>query len=198
MAKPKLNREECEVIRSMYGDRNFRETSGTLARMFHVSPCVILKVLDHTYTCLEEYEERREREAGPRENIFGPVIYAYTRAQAIEDGVLINLGMFVALGRPVLDLVGIRFPVAMTSTSYHEVTGEGEGPELLDTEVITQRVLYLLGRLKRAIIEHKGEDQTRIDFVCTNADIKPITLKALVGPGDNAEPVITIMLPGED
>jgi hypothetical protein len=89
--------------------------------------------------------------------IFGPVTYAYTRAQAIEDGTLINLGMFVSRGRPVLDWVGIRFPVAMTSTAYHDVTGEGEGPELLDSELITQRVLYLLGRLKRAILENTGD-----------------------------------------
>jgi hypothetical protein len=130
--------------------------------------------------------------------VFGPVIYSYTRAQAIEDGVLINLGMFVDRGRPVLELVGIRFPVAMTSTAYSLVMGEGEGPELLDTDVITRRVLYFLAVLKRAVLAHKGEDPTIIEFTCTNSELQPIALKAVCGPGDNAEPVITVMLPMED
>jgi hypothetical protein len=130
--------------------------------------------------------------------VFGPVIYAYTRAQAIADGVLVNLGMFVSQGSPVLDLVGIRFPVAMTSTAYAEVMGEGEGPELLPTDEITRRVLYFLAVLKRAILAHRGEDLSLIQFSCTNAELKPIALKAVCGPGDNSEPVITCMLPGED
>jgi hypothetical protein len=129
--------------------------------------------------------------------LFGPVIYSYTRAQAIEDGVLVNLGMFVSEGRPVLELVGIRFPVALTAAAYGLVMGEGEGPELLLTDVITRRVLYFLAVLKRAVLAHRG-DPTIIEFTCTNADLKPIALKAICGPGDNGEPVITVMLPLED
>jgi hypothetical protein len=59
MAKPKLTREECDDIRRMYSDRTRKESSGTLARLFRVSPAVILKVVDNTYTPLEDYEERR-------------------------------------------------------------------------------------------------------------------------------------------
>jgi hypothetical protein len=129
--------------------------------------------------------------------VFGPVIYAYTRAQAIEDGVLINLGMFVSHGRPVLELLGIRFPVAMTSTAYELVIGERDG-ELLETDDVCRRVLYFLAVLKRAVLAHRGELTDRIDFTCTNAELKPIALYVLCGPGDNAEPVLTVMLPGED
>lgn len=130
--------------------------------------------------------------------LFGPVIHSYTRAQAIEDGVLVNLGMFVSdEGVPVLELVGIRFPVAMTGTAYGLVIGEYDG-ELLATAVVTKRVIYLLATLKRAIMLHRGVDLTRIDFSCTSADLKPVQLKALCGPGDSAEPVITVMLPEED
>jgi hypothetical protein len=46
------------------------------------------------------------------------VIYAYTRAQAIEDGVLIDVSS-------VASEAGIKFPVAMTRTvwgKYVEVT----------------------------------------------------------------------------
>lgn len=129
--------------------------------------------------------------------VFGPVISSYSRAQAIVDGVLVDLGMFVSDGHPVLNLVGIRFPVAMTSTAYAAVIGERDG-ELLPTEVVTKRVLYLLSVLKRAIIMHPGSDLSLISFGCTSAQLKPIELKAIFGPGDRAEPVITIMLPLED
>jgi hypothetical protein len=100
--------------------------------------------------------------------LFGPVIHSYTRAEAIQDGVLVNLGMFVSQGRPVLELVGLRFPVAMTSAAYELVIGE-----------------------------RAGQDPTRLEFTCTNAELKIIALKSICGPGDNAEPVITVMLPRE-
>jgi hypothetical protein len=96
------------------------------------------------------------------------------------------------------NLVGIRLPVAMTSTAYGLVMGEGEGPELLSEDVITRRVLYFLAVLKRAILAHNGPDPTIIEFTCTNAELQPIALKAICGPGDDAEPVITCMLPLED
>jgi len=35
-------------------------------------------------------------------------------------------------------------------------------------------------------------------FLDVNEKLDEMKLKALCGPGDNAEPVITIMLPGED
>lgn len=129
--------------------------------------------------------------------IFGECISSYTRAQAIVDGVLINLGMFVSQGRPVLELVGFRFPVAITSAAYGEVFGERDGA-LLESPIITRRVLYFLAVLKAAVIVCTGPDPTCIHFTCTNHDLKNIPLKAVCGPGDYAEPVITVMLPGED
>jgi hypothetical protein len=131
--------------------------------------------------------------------VFGPVIHSYTRAEAITDGVLINLSMFVhRTGVPVLELLGIRYPVAMTSTAYELVLGERDG-ELHDTAAITGRVIYFLAVLKRAILAHRGEDPTLMEFTCTSAKhLQPMELKAVCGPGDDAEPVITVMLPGED
>lgn len=129
--------------------------------------------------------------------LFGPVIYAYTRAQAIEDGVLINIGMFVTDdGRPVLEAIGIRLPVAMTSTAYTLVIGERDG-QLLDVGLVLRRVVYFLARLKHAILHHRG-DPTVLEFTCTNAELKPIALKVVAGPGDDGRPVLTVMLPMED
>jgi DNA invertase Pin-like site-specific DNA recombinase len=59
MARPKLTREDCADIRRMYADRTRKETSGTLARQFHVSSGTIIRVLDKNYTPLEDYQEKR-------------------------------------------------------------------------------------------------------------------------------------------
>lgn len=139
------------------------------------------------------------RSAEPEHPIFGPVIHRYSRADAIADGVLVNLGMFVSEdGVPVLDLIGLRFPVAMTDAAYTAVVGETEGG-LLALKFVTRRVVYVLASLKRAILASSGAG-TRIDFDCTSAGLptRSIALKSICGPGDNAEPVITIMLPNED
>ncbi|MCP4286877.1 MAG: hypothetical protein GY792_20935, partial [Gammaproteobacteria bacterium] len=45
------------------------------------------------------------------ESIFGEVISTYTRAQAIEDGVLVDAG-------PTAKEIGFRFPVALTSAVW--------------------------------------------------------------------------------
>lgn len=130
--------------------------------------------------------------------LFGPAIYSYTRAQAIEDGVLINLGMFVSdAGIPVLELVGIRLPVAMTSAAYDLVIGERDG-ELLPSDEATRRVIYFLATLKRAIVADRSGDPQLLEFTCTSVDLKQLELKAVCGPGDDARPVITVMLPTED
>jgi hypothetical protein len=51
-------------------------------------------------------------------------------------------------------------------------------------------------------VRDRGTEASRIDFqlLVRNDNRRPekVTLKALCGPGDDAEPVITIMLPHED
>lgn len=104
-------------------------------------------------------------------NIFDDafVIFRYTRKQAIDDGVLIDITSIAALH-------GCRIPVACTCGVYSEC-GEHLAA-LLDT--------------LRAAIDAAG----RSDRVTFRLD--SIALWAICGPGDNAEPVLTIMLEGED
>ena len=47
------------------------------------------------------------------ESFFGEVISTYTRAQALEDGVLVDAG-------PMAKEVGFRFPVALTSAVWSD------------------------------------------------------------------------------
>jgi hypothetical protein len=129
------------------------------------------------------------------ESIFGPVISAYSRAQAIEDGVLVDVSS-------VAREAGIKFPVAMTRAAFEQtvtvppgVVGQDESGRLWD-------VLWML----RCAIQ-RGRGGERVDFELyvrsassherlTRRDL--VQLYALCGPGDAGEPVITIMQPGED
>lgn len=131
------------------------------------------------------------------------LIHAYTRAQALADGVLVELRL--------AQRYGFKVPVAITSAAF----GAAIDWNLMDPEartMVAQREAAVLMAVLRtaqagfkAHREGKGpEPGNRIDFVVdclTNdgsAQTKKVPLYMLIGPGDNAEPVGTIMLPGED
>jgi len=118
---------------------------------------------------------------------FGPVIFSYTRKQAIEDGVLVDVTQ-VARGE------GFRIPVAMTATLYGEITRQpgGEVPPEGVTVEPGVCVKWLLRRL-RLEIATRMRDTDRVEL-----RFGRIALWALCGPGDDAEPVLTVMLEGED
>jgi hypothetical protein len=121
------------------------------------------------------------------------LIFSYTRAQAIADGVLIDVS-------ELAKEAGFRFPVAVTAGLWAEcvalpdgVTGQSE----------TGRLWDVLNMLRFATLRQKG-DAERVDFALhvrndNREGIPPLVrLYALCGPGDDAEPVVTVMLPWED
>ena len=121
------------------------------------------------------------------------VIYAYTRAQAIADGVLVDVSK---LAREA----GFKLPVAVTCGVWAECVAVPEGVLCQDE---TGRLWDVLMMLRHAIATSKhGGD--RVDFAVRvrndNEERTPplIQLYALCGPGDDAEPVVTVMLPHED
>ena len=121
------------------------------------------------------------------------VIYAYTRAQALEDGVLVDVN-------EMAKEAGMKWPVALTATVYGKcvevpdgVTGQDETGRLWD-------ILWMLRcaatrcqgdtlYFQLCVRNHNREQLDRRDLV---------TLKAVCGPGDDGEPVITVMLTYED
>lgn len=123
-------------------------------------------------------------------DIFGEVIYSYTRAQAIEDGVLIDITK-TAKER------GLKLPTAVTSAvwSYMIDNEKVSNPEQIDVK--TRDVVSLL---KLAITSSK-EDNNTIEYPITRRSegkYEEVELKCVIGPGDNLEPVLTIMMPDED
>jgi hypothetical protein len=121
------------------------------------------------------------------------VIYAYTRAQAIADGVLVDVSKLAKEA-------GFKLPVAVTCGVWAECVAVPEGVTCQDE---TGRLWDVLMMLRHAIATSKrGGD--RVDFAVhvrnDNEERTPplIQLYALCGPGDDAEPVVTVMLPHED
>jgi hypothetical protein len=121
------------------------------------------------------------------------VIYAYTRAQALEDGVLIDVSS-------VAKEAGIKFPVAMTSTVWGECV---EVPEGVIGQDEKGRLWDILWMFRCAAARFNGDTLLFKLYVrnhnrerLNSRDL--VTLKAVCGPGDTPEPVITIMLPDED
>ena len=124
-------------------------------------------------------------------SVFGEVIYAYTRAQAIEDGELIDVS---AVAREA----GIRFPVALTRAAWGKCVEVPPGVQCQDEQGRLWDVLHMF-----RLAAHRADDSLiifRLHVRNDNRERTPplVTLKAICGPGDDPAPVITIMLPDED
>lgn len=121
------------------------------------------------------------------------LIYAYTRKQAIADGVLIDV-------TETAREAGFRSPVALTHAVWAEYVAVPEGVECQDEAGRLWDVLWMCCYG----ISRSGRDQAEILFQLhvrnDNRQGEPplVTLKAVCGPDDDARPCITIMLPDED
>jgi len=122
------------------------------------------------------------------------VISAYSREQAFEDGVLVDV-------TETAREAGWKFPVALTQAVWNEyvkvplkVKGQDEMGRLWD-------IVYMSVMSVRAA-KKKGKSGSTLLFMLyvrnDNRKPKPVTLKLIVGPGDNLEPVVTILLTDED
>lgn len=120
------------------------------------------------------------------------VVFSYTRKQAIEDGALIDVSQTARE-------LGVRIPVAVTSSVWERyvkltpaairAAGSEEG-RLWD-------ILWMF-RCSALRAMDAGEILFRLRVITESVRPSPVELKALCGPGDDGEPVITIMLPDED
>jgi hypothetical protein len=138
---------------------------------------------------------------------FGPVIYTYTRSQAIADGFQVDVSKVAAEA-------GIRFPVFITRGVYEQcvavppgVTGQDEAGRLWD-------VLWML---RFAIIRSQpGTTRLIVALYIRNSDSHPARPGRAAPPSvpsarltkliatagavdvDDPAPAITVMLPDED
>lgn len=133
------------------------------------------------------------------------IIYSYTRAQAIEDGVLIDV-------TETAKEAGFVYPVAVTAGVWAECIAVQEYTTDQDEAGRLWDVLWMLrcaiARPQRAAElgqppQNDEPPQNRVTFelYVKQNDARPadvVRLWSLCGLGDDAKPVITIMLPNED
>lgn len=123
-----------------------------------------------------------------------PFVHTYSRAQAIDDGLLVDVTAQAAE-------TGFRWPVAMTRGAWAE-TVEWDQPGPQSERGRLHDVLWMAYcRIKAT----RGHDADRLEFelLRTVNDLRrsrptKAQLVMVVTGGDEGEPVITIMLPGED
>jgi hypothetical protein len=145
------------------------------------------------------------------DNPWGEPIFSYTRAQAIADGVLVDLTSATDdKGQRLCPQAGFKVAVAITRTAWAQTIeaggswrpdGEGEVLELKGGQSLTGRLWDLLCMLR--VASRKAANSDRVHFqvlvdVHGDGRRETVSLWALCGPGDDAQPVITIMLEGED
>ena len=132
--------------------------------------------------------------SAPRPGLFddADVISTYTREQAIEDGVLVDVS-------ETAREAGFTIPVAVTSAVWADyVTPDPRSvPYGQSVEGRLWDVLWMARCYIRRAQPGQPEILFQVIFIMKERQRRVITLKAVCGPGDNAEPAITIM-PHED
>ncbi len=138
--------------------------------------------------------EEREPQ-GPRreENPFGELIFAYTREQAISDGVLVDVS-------EVAKEAGFKMPVALTRAVFENYVRAPEGVHAQDEAGRLWDILHMTAFAARRCDPDASEIPVMLHVRNSNRRGTPplVRLKALCGPGDRGEPVVTIMTPDED
>ena len=128
-------------------------------------------------------------------DVFGEPISSYSRAQAIADGMLVDVS-------ETAREAGFVFPVAMTRAAWSDCVEWSEADNLrLTYQDEAGRLWDVLWMASRAA--RRGGEEIRFQLYRVargGRGTRPrlVTLKGLCGPGDEGEPVITIMLPDED
>ncbi|HWV98519.1 MAG TPA: DUF6573 family protein [Candidatus Acidoferrum sp.] len=130
---------------------------------------------------------------------FGPVIYPYTRAQAIADGFQIEV-------TKTAEEAGIRFPVFITREVYEQCVAvplDGRGLPLTGQDE-AGRLWDVVWMLRFAIIRSQpGTSRLPFALYVRNSDSHPARLTKLIATAgavdvDDPAPAITVMLPDED
>jgi hypothetical protein len=139
--------------------------------------------------------------ADPLREFFGEPIHTYTRAQALEDGVLVDV-------TETAREAGIKYPVALTAEVFAKYVKVPEGVTCQDVRGRLWDILWMFRCHANGVLRpvaHYREGLASVMhfkfYVQNDARLtkpKLATLKAHCGPGDQVEPVITIMLPDQD
>jgi hypothetical protein len=119
------------------------------------------------------------------------LIHRYTRGDALRDGALIDVSA-------VAQEAGIRFPVALTRAAWERCVSVPPGVACQDE---AGRLWDVLWMLRCAIARQPAGSVVAFALHVRNDNRERtpplVRLKAVCGPGDQGEPVITVMMPDE-
>jgi hypothetical protein len=153
-------------------------------------------VLHQTRQGREEVQSIKRAKYQPRGERMSNVIFSYTRAQAIADGVLIEMSELATEA-------GFRYPVALTQAVWADYVTVPDGVEGQDEKGRLWDILFIGAFTIRQSVASgfKGSEvRFKLHVRNTNDQREPplVELKALCGPDDDGSPCITIMHPWED
>ncbi len=136
---------------------------------------------------------KEEPTAQDRAEFFGGIIYAYTRSQAVSDGVQVDVSK-------TAQEAGIKFPMFLTRAVFDKfvavpegVTGQDEAGRLWD----------ICWMLRFAILRSHGHtDRLPVALYVRNDNRRAKLVKLVASCGaldiDDPQPAITVMMPDED
>ena len=129
---------------------------------------------------------------------FGPVIFAYTRAQAIEDGILVDVS-------ETAREAGFNIPVAVTRTVWSRLVAVPEGYQGFQDE--RGRLWDVLWMARHYALRASNSDRVRMcvlvrdirkDLHDSNRPPRKHFPIVAIGAGDEGEPVVTVMFAEDD
>ncbi len=122
----------------------------------------------------------------------GDIIHTYTRAEAIADGVLVDVSSAATEA-------GFKYPVALTRAVWSDYV---EVPEGVFGQDESGRLWDILVVLNFAVRRSNDGDMLRFRLHVRNENGNGcpslVELKAICGPNDDGTPCVTVMLPYED
>lgn len=126
------------------------------------------------------------------------LIFKYSRKEAIRDGYLVDVSATAAEA-------GIKWDTALTKLVWFRCVSIP--PEVESCQDESGRLWDILSILRIKLIQMSREEcrarsrfELPVRFDIFNSNNEPrqlVELLAVIGPGDNGEPTITLMFPGE-
>lgn len=121
------------------------------------------------------------------------IIFSYTRKQALEDGVLIDV-------TEVAKEAGVKYPTALTAGIWNKYAVPSEELKKEGQSLAGRLwdILWLFSNSARRVSADTIFYKVYFRMKPESEDLELATLKAVCGPNDDGTPCITIMLENED
>jgi hypothetical protein len=119
------------------------------------------------------------------------LISAYSRAEALADGVLVDV-------TKTAREAGFLYPVALTRAAWELCVALSPAAKRAGTDE-RGRLWDVIWMMRWAVGRSSGGPEIAFELLCVTTSVRPsrVALRSVVGPGDGGEPVVTVMLPEE-